>query len=245
MSSLSREQILGTPLPSEVVDVPEWDGKIILRGLSARDRDEYEQSLLEVGRDGTTRVKRHHDNVRASLVVRCIVDDNGERLFTDEEVSEVGKLDGAVVNRLWQKARELSGMGEEAEETGRRGFRHRPGRRQLYRVALALGVTPNDLQDRLSGRDLTEWAAFEQVYGPILVHERIDVAQAMICTILANSSGSKRRYELKDFLPRWDQAPRTDEVVGKMEQLFGLAKGGDPSQTSSRSSSPSRRTPRD
>ena len=122
MSSLSREQILGTPLPTEVVDVPEWDGKIRLRGLSARDRDEYEQSLLEVGRDGTTRVKKHHDNVRASLVVRCLVDENGERLFTDDEIGAVGTLDGAVINRLWQKARELSGMGEEAEEQAAEDF---------------------------------------------------------------------------------------------------------------------------
>ena len=42
------------------------------------------------------------------------------RLRIDE--SRHRELDGAVVNRLWQRARVMSGMGEEAEETAAEDF---------------------------------------------------------------------------------------------------------------------------
>ena len=120
--SLAREDILATSIPSETVDVPEWDGKVIVRGLSAAERDQYESGLVEFLPDGRVRTKRNLQNVRTSLVVRCLVDEAGERLFGDADIEALGAKSGAVIERLWIIARRLSGMGDEAVEAAVEDF---------------------------------------------------------------------------------------------------------------------------
>lgn len=82
--------------------------------------------------------------------------------------------------------------------------------------------------DRLSSADLTEWAAFERVYGPLLVHERIDMGFAHVCWMLARLLGDgKRQWEVRDFMPSWFRdltEEQEAERLGKM--LAGLAAMG-------------------
>lgn len=120
--TLSREEILATSIPEEVVDVREWGGKVTLRGLTAAERDDYEQDMVETGPDGTVRTKRKLSNVRASLVVRCLVNDEGARVFSDADVELLGAKDAAVIDHLWDVARRLCGMSTEDEEKLAEGF---------------------------------------------------------------------------------------------------------------------------
>jgi hypothetical protein len=122
MLTLSRDEILATTLPSETVDVPEWGGKVILRGLTALERDDYEQAMVETAPDGSVRAKRKLHNVRASLVVRCVVDEAGERVFTDADDELLGAKDAAVINQLWDVCRRLCGMSTADEEKLAQGF---------------------------------------------------------------------------------------------------------------------------
>ena len=85
-------------------------GKAFIKGLTAAERDDYEQTLVETAPNGQTRVKRKQRNMRASLVVRCLVNENGERLFSDKDTEALGNVDGAVIDKLWDVARKLSGM---------------------------------------------------------------------------------------------------------------------------------------
>ena len=99
---LNRDQILGaTDFNFVEVDVPEWGGSVRLRGLSAAERDEFEASL-GVTQDLT--------NMRARLVVNCLVDETGNRLFKSSEAKELGKKSGTIINRLFEEVRKLSGM---------------------------------------------------------------------------------------------------------------------------------------
>lgn len=119
--TLSAEEFLALRPTVESVDI-EGHGKVRIRGLSAEERDDYEQTLVERGPDGKVRTKRKYTNVRASLVMRCLVDENGERMFSDKDLGELGKVDGAIVDRLYDVARRLSGMSREAEEEAVEGF---------------------------------------------------------------------------------------------------------------------------
>lgn len=120
MASL-RDAILGAAdLPVEVVETPEWAPfgvpEVRVRGLTAAERDAYEQSLVDRDpKTGRIQMRRNLPNVRASFVVRVIVDENGERVFTDADAEALGKRSGAVIDRLWDKARALSGMATEEE----------------------------------------------------------------------------------------------------------------------------------
>ena len=118
---LSRDDFLAIRPPVEAVEL-EGHGKVWIRGLQADERDEYEQSLIERGPDGRSRVKRVQRNVRASLVVRCLVDEAGERMFQDNEVEALGHVDASVIDTLWDKARKLSGMDTEEIKVLAEGF---------------------------------------------------------------------------------------------------------------------------
>jgi hypothetical protein len=118
MSALRDAILASEDLPRERVETPEWGPDVPavwVRGLTAAERDDYEQGLMERGQDGRPRSVSHVRNIRASLVARTVVDEHGERVFTERDVAALGEKSGAVIDRLWTKARDLSGM-RSAEE---------------------------------------------------------------------------------------------------------------------------------
>lgn len=48
--------------------------------------------------------------MRRELVVACLVDDDGHRLFSDDEVNLLADWNGSAVERLYDAARELCGL---------------------------------------------------------------------------------------------------------------------------------------
>lgn len=117
MTYLSKDDILkADDLPTEDVDVPEWGGTVRVRGLTGTERDRFEFALA------AAREKPDQVEVRAHLVARCIVDEDGGRLFTDKEVGKLGGKSGAALDRVFDKVRELSGMGDGALEEAAEGF---------------------------------------------------------------------------------------------------------------------------
>lgn len=117
--SLSRDDILGAAdILFETVPVPEWKGDVILRGLTGEERDAWEASRRQIRNLGTKQqeIVPNSDNARASLLVKCIVDESGERRFTDRDAPALGAKSGRVLDRLWDVAARLSGITEEEEE---------------------------------------------------------------------------------------------------------------------------------
>ena len=98
-------------LPTEKVDVDGW-GTFIVRGLSASQRDQYEASVVIMRRAKGGRLEegRDYDNVRAKLVVRCLVTPDGEPMFKPNEYDVLGQLPAVLVDQLWEAATRLSGM---------------------------------------------------------------------------------------------------------------------------------------
>lgn len=112
---LTREAILAaTSLPTEEVDVPEWGGTVVVRGLDGQGRDDFEASTTVVR--GRVAV-RDTANIRAKLVAHCvIIPETGEPMFTQQDAYALGKLSGVALNRVWAVAARLSGMGDEDAE---------------------------------------------------------------------------------------------------------------------------------
>ena len=109
-----REQILETnDLPLEAVEVHEWKTTVYMRGMNASERDHWEMSIYE-----NKGIKM--DNIRARLVVLTLCDESGNRLFNDEEVEKLGKKNAKVINKLFEIAQRLSGIGQkDVEELGK------------------------------------------------------------------------------------------------------------------------------
>ncbi|HYF94419.1 MAG TPA: hypothetical protein VD969_19545 [Symbiobacteriaceae bacterium] len=105
---LTRDAILkATDLPTEPVDVPEWGGTVLVRGLNGAERDAYEASMVkQVGKEA----KMNMENMRAKLVAMCIVDGDGKRIFTQADAEALGKKSGNVLQRVFLVAQRLSGL---------------------------------------------------------------------------------------------------------------------------------------
>lgn len=117
--SLSRDAILGADdLKTETVDVPAWGGKVTLRGLTGEERDAWEASRRQIRNLGTPQqeVVLISDNARANLLVKCIVGEDGKRLFADRDAPALGKKSGKILDQLYDVAAALSGITEDTEE---------------------------------------------------------------------------------------------------------------------------------
>lgn len=110
----------------EPVPVPEWGGTVYVRGLTGSERDQWEaefvkasKGMIEAEVDGRVQ-KMNMENSRARLVARCCVDsedpNTAERIFDDEDIEWLGEKSGKALDRVYEKARELSGISEEDVE---------------------------------------------------------------------------------------------------------------------------------
>lgn len=111
---LGRDAILGAvDVQYQEVDVPEWGGKVRIKGLTAGERDTFEASILQ-GKGKNTSV--NHKNMRAKLLAMSIVDAEGNRIFGNDDIAALGKKSSKAINRLFDIATELNGIGEDDVE---------------------------------------------------------------------------------------------------------------------------------
>jgi hypothetical protein len=108
---MNREEMRAAILASddlarEPVDVP-WplDEKLYVRALQAGEKDSYVALTMQTGDF------QWSGNVTAALLVKVIVNENGERIFTDADIPALGLKDAGTLSKLFRTALRLSGMG--------------------------------------------------------------------------------------------------------------------------------------
>lgn len=112
---LGRDDILSCDdVRIEKVIVPEWQGYVFVRGMSGRERDRFEEAVTRIDKKGVRAVR--YENFRARLCAECICNEQGERLFSPQDIALLGKKNAAALARVFAKATELSGMSEDDVE---------------------------------------------------------------------------------------------------------------------------------
>jgi hypothetical protein len=109
---LSRQEIIDcNDIESEVVKVPEWNGEVMVQGLNLAEKDVWTDSIMEDGKASMT-------GATAKLCALCIRGEDGEALFTGDDIPALQAKSAAALDRVFQVAQRLSGIGqEEIEET--------------------------------------------------------------------------------------------------------------------------------
>lgn len=116
MVVLNRDAVLKhVALPKELVEIPEWGGSVWVRGLTAGERDEFENTVLRQRPTKKGRVVQtvSLQDARARLAVMSVVDNEGQRLFTYDDVARLSQLSASAVDRIFDVASRLSGMTDE------------------------------------------------------------------------------------------------------------------------------------
>lgn len=108
---LSRDAILAVnDVQYEDVPVSEWGGTVRVKSLTGKERDALEASMI-VGKGKNANVNLN--NLRAKLVARSIVDENGARIFSDDDITALGAKSAAALTRVYEVAQRLSGITQE------------------------------------------------------------------------------------------------------------------------------------
>ena len=108
---LSRDDILNAnDLKTETVQVPEWGGEVNVRTMTGAERDAFESKI--VGKNGGVNMQ----NIRARLVSLTMVDENGDRIFSDDDVKELGRKSAAALDRVFTAAQGLNKISDEDVE---------------------------------------------------------------------------------------------------------------------------------
>ncbi len=111
MAFLTKDQVFAAKdYKIEIVDVPEWNDQVpkgekaqvgIVR-MSGTAKDEWESYCrLPDGKPNFT-------NLRAKLVSLVVVDEKGERLFTEKEVAKLGLKSAVALDRLIEAAEKVN-----------------------------------------------------------------------------------------------------------------------------------------
>jgi hypothetical protein len=110
--AMSRDEILGLEdIKTEPVTVPEWNNKVVLiKGMSGTERDAFEAANRDANGQQNLR------NFRARFLVRCIVNENGTRVFADQDAAALGKKSSGALSRLFDAANDLNGTSDDAQE---------------------------------------------------------------------------------------------------------------------------------
>jgi hypothetical protein len=105
-SSLTAESILDVKdLAPHPYNVPEWGGTLYIRQLSAAEG-------LELGEFIGDKPK----GANARVVLFCLCDANGKRLFADHQLKAMQSKSMKVLNRLSNECMRVNGVGADTKE---------------------------------------------------------------------------------------------------------------------------------
>lgn len=96
------EKADATPRVVEL-DVPEWGGSVFIGIMSGEDRERWEIESKNL----------NNFNVRATLIARTLVDENGNRLFTDQDVEKINKKSWKPIQRIFDKSVQVNLIGDD------------------------------------------------------------------------------------------------------------------------------------
>jgi hypothetical protein len=108
----TREMLL-KPIerPSEIVELPELgEGvSVLVTGMTAKERSDFDTQFTS--RKGEPMPKRVAEG-RERLVVACCRNEASEKLFTTDDVVQLGKQSVVLIERIVKAAQRVSGIGE-------------------------------------------------------------------------------------------------------------------------------------
>lgn len=107
LKRLSKERLIAAKdIRTEEVDVPEWDGSLLLRGMTVTERRNCRSLAREANESGDVQV----DDLKMSMLTICMC--CVEPKLELEDVSYFEEKSSGVVQRLFNKILELSCFSE-------------------------------------------------------------------------------------------------------------------------------------
>lgn len=117
MSRLADQIRAAHDVSAELYDIPEWNVTVELRSMSARQRAAF-ASNVDFTADGGVQMDANRVELMWGAVIQacCFDPDNGEPVFTEEDIEWVmAEKNANVVDSLANACLAVSGMGADSE----------------------------------------------------------------------------------------------------------------------------------
>jgi hypothetical protein len=109
---LRREDILGAvDIKIEELQIPEWGGAVYVRAMTGTEREAYDDVIY--------RKKTH---LLATLAQYTIVDKDGARVFSPEDIPALAAKSSYALERIWDWHKAHSGVGAKALEESQKNL---------------------------------------------------------------------------------------------------------------------------
>jgi hypothetical protein len=92
--------------------VKAWKQDVFLRVMSGNERDAFESSIIGDEKSRSVRMR----NFRARLAVICLCDENGNNIFTEKDVKELGAKSAKALTEIMDYAMELNGISQKDQD---------------------------------------------------------------------------------------------------------------------------------
>jgi hypothetical protein len=102
MNRLTRDQILASAIAPELVDLPVLGGIVGIRVLSVAERDVFDRRVVEAASD--------QGILRAELLSRCLMAEDGTRIFADGDFEALKALPAVALEPAFAVALRLNGL---------------------------------------------------------------------------------------------------------------------------------------
>lgn len=110
MSGLKDAILAMDDLVREMVHFPEWGLAAWVRTFTAAELVTWQVECAKD--DGSV----DSTNIMARMVVRCLVDEDGNRIFEDSDAEALGRKSASAVKRAFDVAMRLNGLSDEDVE---------------------------------------------------------------------------------------------------------------------------------
>lgn len=119
MAILTKNMIIqAQDLKKEKVLCPEWGGDVYIRSLTGSEKEDFTASLFDYDEQGVpTRKADYLTNIKVGMLIRSICDEEGNRIFADEDAEELAGKNNIVLSRLDKVCNRLNGVNAEAVES--------------------------------------------------------------------------------------------------------------------------------
>ena len=107
---LTRGEILdAADLARELVEIPEWQGSVYVQSITGFERDAFESRCIAARKNGKLDTKL----LKAQLVILSLYDEDGSRIFNENDINGLNAKSGSVIDRLFNIAQTLSGLSDD------------------------------------------------------------------------------------------------------------------------------------
>lgn len=107
--SLADEILAADDLEKVPVSLTKWTDKpLFVRTMTGAERDAFEYQCF-ANKDNPAALSQ---NIRARIVAICLVDENGERVFSDSHIEALGRKAAKELDTAYEAAATLNGLRE-------------------------------------------------------------------------------------------------------------------------------------